>query len=70
MNAVITAAANQARQKPVQLSHNQEVCLFIDLSSYTCFVLPSDNIAMRFSWLFRRLRLVFFMGGYHKNEMQ
>eukprot|EP00985_Skeletonema_marinoi_P011321 scaffold5370_cov160-Skeletonema_marinoi.AAC.7 len=25
MNAVITAAANQARQKPVKLSHNQEV---------------------------------------------
>jgi hypothetical protein len=60
MNAVITAAANQARQKPVQLSHNQEVCLFIDLSSYTaCFVLPSD-IEVPFS--FRRLlRHVFFM---------
>jgi len=27
MNAVITAAANQARQKPVKLSHNQEVSL-------------------------------------------
>ena len=31
MNAVITAAANQARQKPVKLSHNQEVsaCLIL-----------------------------------------
>jgi hypothetical protein len=25
MNTVIAAAANQARQKPVKLSHNQEV---------------------------------------------
>jgi hypothetical protein len=29
MNAVITAAANQARQKPVKLSHNQEVSVAI-----------------------------------------
>lgn len=29
MNAVITAAANQARQKPVKLTHNQEVSVII-----------------------------------------
>ena len=46
MNAVIAAAANQARQKPVKLNHNQEVRS--SNGSFFIFIFVNNSIVILF----------------------